>query len=502
MIELKTDEPILFFDLREIQKRNGVKQCLEKAEKFHGNPVVRVGKVDACDALQAIWPFSVVYDDQDRLFKMWYSASGHLRESFWNLAHAYSEDGIHWVKPELGLIEYYGNKQNHLVFSSKQGVPHGIFIDPGESDPQKRFKALMTEVLGNGGVCDYGVDVGKAVLTSPDGMDWRKTAGPYLLEEPWPGLIERRPARNRPMFYMDIHQLMFDPYDPNPRHRYKFYGQSMSQKDAGTRPYRNVSIATSPTFGERLTGYEKNPVLDIEREDEIHFPLVHRINGYYIMLHEFAFFEPIDGRYTGDVRISFSRDGFEFERLFPRKALVERGKVGDWDNGWIVVAGELIEKDDKLWIYYAGASERWNNWPQRGPQGFPISTGAVQSGEIGIAWLRADGFTYMACDDDILPGDFTTEAMVLPEQAAFQLAVGAGNTLIRRNWLEVEVLDAATDEAIPGFSKTDAVRCVQDGLRVPVRWNGGKSISGLAGKSVKFHFYLYGNVKLYSFRII
>lgn len=502
MIHLQADSPILFFDLQEIEQRQGIKQCLEKATKFDGNPVVRVGKVDAPDALQLVWPFAALYDPADRLFKMWYSATGHMRTTPWNTAYAYSEDGIDWIKPNLGLHEYCGSKNNNLVWlAGTASVPHALFIDPEEKDPNKRFKALISEIAGGGALIN-GATVGKAIITSPDGIHWSREEGPYILEDVWPPGIGSRPAKAKSMHWIDIHQLMYDPYDPNPQHRYKIYGQSGSRQSPTSRTYRSISLATSATFGERLVCYEGNPILDIEREEEIHFSIVHRIGGYYVMLHEFAFFEPIDDRYTGDVRLSFSRDGFEFERIMPREAIVERGKVSEWDSCSIVTGSELIEKNDKIWFYYSGASEKWNNWPQRGPKGFPVSTGAVQAAEIGLAWLRADGFTYLICDDAILPGSFTTQALVIPDQDGLQLAVGTDKTQIRRSWLEVEVLDAHTNEPIAGFSKDECIRCVKDGIRVPVRWKENGNLDKLAGKSVKLRFFLYGAVKLYSFRVL
>lgn len=503
MIQLKADEPVLFLDLQEVEQLRGIQACLAKAQKYEGNPVVRVGKVDAPDALQVVWPFAVLFDRKDQLFKMWYSATGHLRTFPWNTAYAYSEDGIEWIKPDLGLFEYGGSKHNNLVYMSGGGgnIPHAVFIDPEEQDPKKRFKALLSEIKGKVGDAVNRASMGKVLLTSPDGVHWSREEGPYLLEDLWPPLIEPRPAVCRPMHWMDVHQLMYDAYDPNPQHRYKMYGQTFSRKTPDQGPYRNISIATGPGF-ERFVCYAGNPILDIERENEIHFATVHRTAGYYVMLHEYAFFEPIDGRYTGDIRISVSRDGFEFQRAFPREPLVARGEASHWDNCSIVTPSDIIEKDDKLWIYYAAASEKWNNWPQRVPKGFPLSSGEVQPSEIGLAWLRADGFTYLTIDDAILPGELTTVPMALPEKERLQLVVGIDKTQTRRNWLEVEILDAESGDPIPGYARADCERCTKDGLRVPIRWKHGRDIAELAGRTVKFRFFLNGKIMFYSFRVL
>ncbi|HWP41328.1 MAG TPA: hypothetical protein VNL70_10420, partial [Tepidisphaeraceae bacterium] len=43
-----------------------------------------------------------------------------------NMAYYESDDGLHWHRPKLGLVEYDGDKQNNLV----ESFPGGVFIDP------------------------------------------------------------------------------------------------------------------------------------------------------------------------------------------------------------------------------------------------------------------------------------------------------------------------------------------------------------------------------------
>jgi len=103
----------------------------------------------------------VIYDSQDEIYKCWYnpfivdkSAKGMTwqeREST-KYAHpgptremcvcyATSKDGIHWEKPELGLIEHGGNRKNNIVFIGPRGP--GIFKDLETTDEAKRYKMMM-----------------------------------------------------------------------------------------------------------------------------------------------------------------------------------------------------------------------------------------------------------------------------------------------------------------------------------------------------------------------
>ena len=54
---------------------------------------------------------------------------------------ALSEDGIHWERPELGLVEYQGSKKNNLL-PDDAFMPY-FFEDLHEEDPRKRYKGLI-----------------------------------------------------------------------------------------------------------------------------------------------------------------------------------------------------------------------------------------------------------------------------------------------------------------------------------------------------------------------
>ena len=78
--------------------------------------------------------------------------------------YAESRDGIHWKRPQVGLVEFAGSKQNNIVISEKQFgyVAHNFspFVDTRPGVPaNERFKAI------GGGPLE--------VLASEDGRKWR-----------------------------------------------------------------------------------------------------------------------------------------------------------------------------------------------------------------------------------------------------------------------------------------------------------------------------------------
>ena len=103
------------------------------------------------------------------------------------ICYATSKDGISWVKPNLGLVEYEGSKKNNIIWRGPHGT--GIFKDLVESDPDHRYKAIFEynrhlsySFSGDGIVwntsqtCE-GVDV--AGDTHNNGF-WAPTLGKYV----------------------------------------------------------------------------------------------------------------------------------------------------------------------------------------------------------------------------------------------------------------------------------------------------------------------------------
>ena len=99
-----------FLDLQDVQSRHNVVHAVCEAEKHPNNPVLPLGDHHEWDSLQARpWEGrTVLYDEEERLFKSWYAGTDVSVERWWNTGYAVSEDGVHWEKPKLGLHEYRG----------------------------------------------------------------------------------------------------------------------------------------------------------------------------------------------------------------------------------------------------------------------------------------------------------------------------------------------------------------------------------------------------------
>ena len=81
--------------------------------------------------------------------------------------YAESEDGVHWTKPDLGLFEVRGTRDNNVILAHDPPFSHNFtpFLDTrADVDPSARFKAVAG-TAGSKGLCAFA---------SPDAIHWRK----------------------------------------------------------------------------------------------------------------------------------------------------------------------------------------------------------------------------------------------------------------------------------------------------------------------------------------
>ena len=128
---------------------------IEFDRRHPGMPVLPQGRADGPDSYEVICP-NVFFIDGE--YRMWYMGQGKDRRR--RIMYAVSKDGFNWEKPNLGLVEYNGTKNNNIV---EEACGEWVMYDPEDSDPTKRFKSLrMIE----------GMRI--AVAYSADGFRWRE----------------------------------------------------------------------------------------------------------------------------------------------------------------------------------------------------------------------------------------------------------------------------------------------------------------------------------------
>ena len=111
---------------------------------------------------------TVLFDEGK--YRMWYYAlgTGETESGFTvgPVCYAESDDGIHWVKPNLGQVEYKGSRDNNALDLPGERMYGGhVLKDEEEPDPERRYKMIYN--LHNGKTWVF------RSATSPDGIHWK-----------------------------------------------------------------------------------------------------------------------------------------------------------------------------------------------------------------------------------------------------------------------------------------------------------------------------------------
>ena len=150
---------------------------------------------------------------------------GKLEESKPVVCYAESQDGIHWVKPDLGIVEYEGSKQNNIIVDGIGALNFMPVIDENPACPrEERYKALAG-LKEEGGLFAY---------KSPDGIHWT--------------LLQEKPVITNGAF--DSANLAFwDPSLGKYRAYWRIFTAGVTEKD-NWKPagYRAIRTATSADF--------------------------------------------------------------------------------------------------------------------------------------------------------------------------------------------------------------------------------------------------------------
>jgi len=410
---------------------------------------------------------SIIYDEEERIFKCWYSifikSDGYKDypekgDSFpgeglpsdqrawvewgkgvrdFGVCYATSKDGIHWEKPELDIIDFSGSKENNIVIEYAHGVT--VMKDLHEADPQKRYKAIHPERENS------------FVWFSPDGIHWDE------------------PIDVGPMDYGDTNNCVW--WDPDLEQYViitRTWGGEPESPVYASRGHRQPSRSVSSDF---LNWSKPEIVLDgLEVRYQIHDMPVVRHAGVYIGM--IGLFDVEASKQWCE--LAWCPDSIEWHRIQPGTPLISNGPVmGDYDWGCIFAAMPLIGKD-KIRIYYGANDGRFMAW---------------RNGFLALAWMRADGF---AGYEQIAGGNNKTGSVTTKPVTVVGDSLCISADVAPSGFVSVTAFDENNEELGEGELVTTTVTDAK------IQWKDGFSFTGLKGKKVKFEFDLRES-KLFSF---
>lgn len=337
-----------------------------------------------------------------------------------------SRDGQRWTRPQLGLHEVGGRRDNNVVLAGESMGSHNFtpFVDLNPAArPAQRYKAL-------GGVHPGG---GVFAWTSPDGLRWRKLqAGPVLTSRD---------------FAFDSQNVAFWSAAEG---QYVCYFRSWRTSHG---QLRTISRTTSADFRRWSRPVPMDPNLPGEHLYTSNTHPYFRAPHLYLALP--TRFVPERGASTDILFMSSRAGSTRYDRLFT-EAFIPPG-LGEehWGNR----------------SNYAA----WNVVPT-GPEELSIYVGRRRLA------LRTDGFVALrgpARGGELLTKPFRFAGRRLLLNAATS-AAGA---------LRAELRDAQ-NRPLPGFRLRESLPFVGDQLEATAAWKAGADLGALAGTAVRLRLVL------------
>ena len=385
------------------------------------------------------------------------------------VAYAESQDGVHWEKPSLGMVEYRGSRDNNLVGLEAPVVWPSVLYEPDEPNPERRYKMICK---GYGGprmkgyldrfpewqkaILEEGVDVTVSPLYahSADGFRWQLAEHNPLLHRNLEGTNFFRFGGH---YFVQGHAIT----QWAPTTAFLLNGDQMGRTLLTYKSPDLVHWSEGPALSFLRHGYRSAPQGTVEE--------THTINGAWsrddLVLSAYGQWHgstEIHAR-SMDLGLLVSNDGLYFREPIADFRLLSRGDPGSWDGGslWGV---SFLNRGEKTYLYYGGGEGGGST--------------LIATHQIGLATLDRDRFGYLSPRLPQSEGVLTSSPLEIRDKVhVFVNAEGLGP----ESQLRFALLDEAY-QPIPAYSVADSRPLENDGLRQPVSWQKHEAVEGVEGK--------------------
>ena len=410
------------------------------------------------------------------IYRMYYRGSGlevdgkKLKEPHHAVTcYAESVDGIRWTKPNLGLVDFAGSKDNNII---APGMGAHNFCPMKDANPAASPEAAYKALAGLGG--------GLRAFQSADGVHWKQ--------------MRKEPVIAKGAF--DSQNLAF--WD-TVNEQYRAYFRDFREgRDIRTATSSDFLHWTEPIFVDYVDGRKTelytNQILPYYRAPHllVGFPTRYIAGrGLLTPLNEHV--TSAHARYGNDYTdggFMTSRDRQTF-RVWP-EALIRPGTImqGHWMYGFAYQAWGLVETqmelaEEPLLGYMGGGNTA------------ELSLYAREGGWVGTSCrlrrytIRLDGF--VSVNAPMSGGEMLSKPLVFEgERLVLNYATSAAGSL------RVEIQDEA-GKPIPGFALADCQDLFGNTVGREPAWNQSADVSALAGRPIRLRFALK-DADLYSFQ--
>ena len=446
-------------------------RLVQNQPHFHDEPVL-VGD-SFVDAYGCSIYGSVLQEDGG--FRMWYQAWPQDYDNTDSLlvGCVESDDGIHWRRPEYGLIERGGNRDNHLT-SLPFHAP-SVFVDP-DAEPDRRYRAFG--YLHPERAVGFDVAAGaKGFYTahSADGLKWTIDPGPVwhsadVITAAWdPWCSEGGAAR-----------IALKKNGPAVgQHRRRFFTSEWSRGQA-TAPVSAFVPDEADDLAARAHGCVSadyyglswiptpGPTVAVVWTFRHIYPLGRSPDRLW----NYGNFGQVDL----ELRYQTERGG-RWLALPGRPDWVTAADGPEWARGGLYAASHAIDVGDETWLYVTGTRE------QHGWSGAGIDTGEARKQRVAaggfahigrVTWPRNRLLGYRATlreQVDLLSGPVSAE-----EPAGLRINVTCGDGGHAR-----AALFDSEYQPIEGFGFEECDGLSGDHQEGPVTWKGSADLPAAAG---------------------
>ncbi len=469
----------LFVDRHLVQRTERIRYTVHPGRKHPFNPLVRNDR-----AWEGWWVRvlggTVLYDEQERLFKMWYFTVSDCFPDF-AVLYATSRDGIAWDKPLVGLVKCPGHPRHNAIRRHMEVV--SVFKDVLDQDPSRRYKMIACD---NRKIAPSIHPNNPHCYVSPDGLNWTQLSDTYLF------------------YSSDVLTAYFDRerglYVAFPKVRTVVRGLSRRCFGVTTSPdmlnWTETKMAFVPDEQDDAGSLARiDPARAILGPDD---PALMRTEFYGITTYQaescvvgFPWVFTINnhlesGKHDGvcEIQLAVSRDPDSWARPF-RDAIVPPGPPGSWDCGFVTASAHAFRYGDEVRLYYS--SQNYSH----GDPAAKVDPGPESKAFRGIGLVTWPLDRFVSADGDSTGGTLTT----VPLRASgrrLELNMNAGKSNARAL---VRLLDSE-GRPIAGYESSEPL--TTDSLRQTVTWRGNPDLGALAGQAVCLQFELQ-NAELYSF---
>jgi hypothetical protein len=444
------------------------------------NPAQKLGVV--LDSEKEPWEhgtggyFRVIEDGGK--FKMYYGAftdAGH------SVCYAESEDALHWTKPNLGVMEVNGSKQNNILVRDN-AIDATIMVDPRDV-PERRYKLFRSRVANDAGAGVYAsysadgihfTDAGRVLPMWPETSliaDWDPRIGKYVV---FLRVFERDIENQRRIARIETDDLLKPwPYKPTEPLR------------SPPSPANIPAVLAADEQDDPFTDFYTGAAHIYAHAEDVYLMFPTPFRHFAPSRQPWFRYEPGNEYGLIDVQMAVSRDGIRWERP-DRRPYVPMGLPDEWDR-WLTMMGVgMVRRGSYLYQYYWSPGRTHDSGILRPEYDQSIST---KSG-IGAVRQRLDGF--ISADFAYTGGTLTTPPLLFTgSQLRLNVDTGAMGTAF------VEIRDLQ-GKPIPGFTRADCEEIGGNFVDTLVRWKGKSDLSALRGQPVTLHFTARG-AKLYAF---